>query len=89
LIRVLLLASFAALAALAAPVSNCTSNPPEVGGFTCNVYESLSDGTPSEVSDVFNLFDFVTAGFVVLLESPGSDLTDPGQWSDVWSSSTW
>jgi hypothetical protein len=82
-IRLLLFVSFASCLAFAAPVSNCAANPPAVGGFTCNVYPSLADGTPSEVSDIFKLFDVVSAGFIVLLESPTADPQDVSQWSDV------
>ena len=82
-IRLLLLASFGSYLAWAAPVSSCAANPPAVGGFTCNVYPSLADGTPSEVSDIFSLFSLVSAGFIVLLESPTADPQDVSQWSDV------
>jgi hypothetical protein len=82
-IRLLLLASFVSCLAFAAPVSSCAANPPSLGGFTCNVYPSLADGTPSELSDIFNLFDTVTAGFIVLLDSPTADPQDVSQWSDV------
>lgn len=63
--------------------SSCTNDEGD-SGFTCNFYESLN-GAPSEISDVvpFPAGQSVTAGYIVLLESPAASHTDPTQWSDV------
>lgn len=80
-VPVLLMFFLGCYTAQAAPITNCSLN---VGlGFTCNIYESLSNGTPSEISSVFPLPISVTAGYVVLLESPSADEVDQSQWSDV------
>jgi hypothetical protein len=67
----------------AAPTSSCVANSGGAAGFTCNVFESLANGTPSEISNIFQLPNGVTAGFIVLLEHPNSLQTDNTQWSDV------
>ena len=68
----------------AGPVSACLGHAGD-SGFTCNIYETLADGTPSEISNIFSfpVGQLVSSGFVVLLEAPGADQTDPTQWSDV------
>lgn len=63
------------------PTSNCANDVGD-SGFTCNFYESLA-GVPSEVSDIVSFPQTVTAGYIVLLESPVSSHTDPTQWSDI------
>ena len=68
------------------PVSNCTNDVGD-SGFTCNFFETAG-GAPSDSSDVVSFpsvptIQSVSAGYVVLLESPGGSQTDPTQWSDV------
>jgi hypothetical protein len=68
------------------PASSCANNVGD-SGFTCNFFET-SGGVASDSSDVVSFpsvptVQSVTAGYVVLLESPGASQTDPTQWSDV------
>jgi hypothetical protein len=69
----------------AGPVSTCLNHVGD-SGFTCNIYETLADGTPSDISNIlsFPTGQVVSPGFIVLLESPGANQTDPTQWSDVF-----
>jgi hypothetical protein len=65
------------------PTSSCANNVGD-SGFTCNFFETLN-GVASDSSDVvaFPTGQSVTAGYIVLLETPGGSQTDPTQWSDV------
>ncbi len=71
-------------AAGAANISSCTyhnlTDPTQ--GFTCDVYESLPDGTPSDISSVA-MPNQVTLGYLVLLENGAGSQTDQSNWSDV------
>jgi len=71
----------------AAPISNCLLNDPAdiQQGITCNIFESLNDGTPSEVSGLVALPIIAVAGYIGVLENAGGSHTDPSQWSDVLS----
>jgi hypothetical protein len=62
--------------------TRCTPNTSSAG-FTCNIFESLANGDPSDVSGIFALPNLVTAGYVILLETAGSLPADNTQWSDV------
>jgi hypothetical protein len=68
----------------AGPVSACVNHVGD-SGFTCNIFETLADGTPSEISNIFAFpaAQSVVSGYIVLLETPSSSQTDPTQWSDV------
>jgi len=68
----------------AGPVTACQNNTGD-SGFTCNIFETLADGTPSEISNVFSFptGQVVSSGYLVLLEAPGATQSDPTQWSDV------
>jgi hypothetical protein len=68
----------------AGPISTCLNNTGD-SGFTCNIFETLADGTPSEISNVFSFptAQLVSAGYVVLMETPGGNQSDSTQWSDV------
>jgi hypothetical protein len=68
--------------AYSAPISSCAAS---VGapGFTCNIYETDSSGTPSETGSILTLPSQVVAGFLILLENATSSHTDPTQWSDI------
>ena len=68
----------------AGPMSACLNHVGD-SGFTCNIFETSADGTPSETSNVFSFptAQSVSAGYVILMETPGGDQTDTSQWSDV------
>lgn len=68
----------------AGPISNCANHVGD-SGFTCNIYETLADGTPSDASNIFSFptAQSVSSGYIVLLEAPGANQADPTQWSDV------
>jgi hypothetical protein len=68
----------------AGPVSTCLNHTGD-SGFTCNIFETLGDGTPSEASNVFSFptGQLVSVGYVVLMETPGADQTNSANWSDV------
>jgi hypothetical protein len=68
----------------AGPVSACLNNTGD-SGFTCNIFETLADGTPSDISNIFSFptGQVVSSGYIVLLEAPGATQSDPTQWSDV------
>jgi hypothetical protein len=68
----------------AGPISSCANNIGD-SGFTCNFFETLANGTPSEISNVvsFPVGQIVSSGYVILLGSPGASHADPTQWSDV------
>jgi hypothetical protein len=68
----------------AGPISTCANHVGD-SGFTCNIYETLADGTPSDASNIFSFptTQSVSAGYIVLMEAPGGNQADPTQWSDV------
>ena len=68
----------------AGPVSTCLNNTGD-SGFTCNIFETLADGTPSDISNIFSFptGQMVNSGYIVLMEAPGAIQSDPTQWSDV------
>jgi hypothetical protein len=68
----------------AGPVSTCLNNTGD-SGFTCNIFETLADGTPSDISNVFSFptSQVVSTGYIVLMEAPGGLQSDSTQWSDV------
>jgi hypothetical protein len=70
--------------ASAGPVSACLNNTGD-SGFTCNIFETLADGTPSDISNIFSFptGQVVSSGYIVLMEAPGGTRSDPTQWSDV------
>jgi len=70
--------------ASAGPISFCTNNIGD-SGFTCNFFETTAAGVPSDTSNVvaFPVSQSTSAGYVVLLESPGGSHFDSTQWSDV------
>jgi hypothetical protein len=71
-----------AASSMATPVTNCATNPSGIG-FTCNIYESLADGTPSDISNIFTLPKPATPGYVVLVDDQNADVTIPLNWSDI------
>jgi PEP-CTERM motif len=72
------------VAANAAQVSTCTIDNAGAGpGFTCDIYESLADGTPSEISNIITVPNTINTGYLVLFDSPLGSLTDQSTWSDV------
>lgn len=69
--------------ASAAPVSSCTLNTPNPG-FTCDVWESLANGTSSEISNIISLPNAVTVGWVIFYEEGVTgDPNNLNTWSDV------
>jgi hypothetical protein len=68
----------------AGPISTCANHVGD-SGFTCNIYETLADGTPSDASNTFSFptAQSVSSGYIVLMDAPGADQTDSTQWSDV------
>jgi len=52
-------------------------------GFTCNFFESLADGTPSDISNIVTLPKPASPGYVILVDNQSADLTNPLNWSDV------
>ena len=63
------------------PLTSCVANLQGIG-FTCDVHQVKADSTFSQISDIFELPSFVTAGYIVLT----ADAFNPGdttQWQDV------
>ncbi|HXD32565.1 MAG TPA: hypothetical protein VN643_15695 [Pyrinomonadaceae bacterium] len=67
----------------AAPISSCTSNASPPNSHTCNIYETDASGSPSEISNVINLPNTVSNGYVVLKENGAIADSDVTNWSDV------
>jgi hypothetical protein len=81
MVRLVGLLLLACILASAGPISGCISGAGS--SFTCNFYETLADGTPSEVSNIVILPNMVTTGYVVLFETPAGSFSDSSTWSDV------
>lgn len=77
-----------ATASFAGPISSCEPNANQL--FTCNLYETNSDGNFTENPSKVLVGNTIFLGNVILLE-PGVDLSveanriDPANWSDVVS----
>lgn len=71
----------AAGTAFALPVTSCVNN--SGAGFTCDIYESLANGTPSEISNLYTLPANVSTGYIVVFENASGTLADLSTWSDV------
>jgi hypothetical protein len=65
--------------------SNCFLNagPQPASGFSCSIFESDANGSPSETSNVITLPNVVVGGFVVLKDSAAFPDSDTAHWSDV------
>ncbi len=79
-----LLLIFICAGAYADPVTNCVNKTTPGGGISCDVYQVTATGTFSQISDVFDLPTFVTAGYLVITSDP-SNATDRNLWLDVLS----
>ncbi len=72
----------------AEPISNCVLNGDETTQ-TCNIYPSLADGTPSDISNIVTMQFQTGAGYILLFDNAGdipgdpSDAGNPSQWSQV------
>ena len=71
------------MAPAAAPISSCVVNGAPPNSHTCNVYETDASGNPSEISNVINLPNVVSNGYVVLKENGAIADNVVSNWSDV------
>ena len=79
-----LLLIFLSAGAYADPITNCVNKITPAGGISCDVYRVTSTGTFSQISDVFDLPTFVTAGYLVITSDP-SNASNRNLWLDVVS----
>lgn len=79
-----LLLIFLSAVAYADPITNCVNKTTPAGGISCDVYQVTASGTFSQISDVFDLPTFVTAGYMVITSNP-SNAGDRNLWLDVVS----
>jgi hypothetical protein len=67
----------------AAPISSCVNNMAPPNSHTCFIYETDASGNPSEISNVINLPNVVSNGYVVLKENGAIADNVVSNWSDV------
>jgi len=72
----------------AEPVSNCVLNSNETTQ-TCDIYPSLANGTPSDISNIVSMQFQTGAGYILLFDNASdipldpSDAGNPAQWAQV------